>query len=92
LGPLIGGATDFTDPANPVTVGWSDPPPLPPVTTPGGQLVNELGGWSSYWYNNYIYESEITKGLNLLRLSGPTTGGAIRLPHLNPQTQDFSLP
>ena len=24
--------TDITDPANPVTVGWSDPPPLPPVT------------------------------------------------------------
>src|SRR5918992_896763 len=42
-------ATEFTDPANPVTVGWSDPPPLPPVTTPEGQLVNELGGaWSSY--------------------------------------------
>jgi hypothetical protein len=86
--------TDITDPANPVTVGWSDPPPLPPVTPPGGgQQVNELGGaWSSYWYNNFIYESEITKGLNLFRLSGSATGGAIRLPHLNPQTQDFSLP
>jgi hypothetical protein len=86
-------ATDFTDPANPVTVGWSDPLPLAPVTTPGGQLVNELGGaWSSYWYNNFIYESEITKGLNIFRLSGSATGGAIRLSNLNPQTQDFSLP
>ena len=35
-------------------------------------------------------ESEITKGLNVFRFSGPETGGAIRLPHLNPQTQEFS--
>jgi hypothetical protein len=84
---------DFTDPGSPVTVAWSDPPPLPQVTTPGGMLVNELGGaWSSYWYNNFIFESEITKGLNVFRLSGRETGGALRLDHLNPQTQEFSLP
>jgi hypothetical protein len=84
--------TDFTDPANPVTLGWSDPPPLPQVTNPMGELVNELGGvWSSYWYNGLIYESEITKGLNVFRFSGKETRGAIRLPHLNPQTQEFSL-
>jgi hypothetical protein len=83
--------TEFTDPANPETLGWSDPPPLGQVTTPTGTLVNELGGaWSSYWYNGFIYESEITKGLNVFRFSGPETGGAIRLPHLNPQTQEFS--
>jgi hypothetical protein len=75
---------DFTDPANAETLGWSDPPPLVPT---------QLGGaWSSYWYNNFIYESEITKGLNVFRFSGRETGGAIRLPHLNPQTQEFSLP
>jgi hypothetical protein len=90
-------AVDFTDPANPVTLGWSDPPPLGQVVSaqPGptfGQLVDELGGaWSSYWYNNFIYESEITKGLNVFRLSTPETGGAIRLPHLNPQTQEFTI-
>jgi len=84
--------TDFTDPANPVTVGWSDPPPLGQVTTPAGAVVNELGGaWSSYYYNNFIYESEITKGLNVFRLSDRRLAGAIRLGHLNPQTQDFSL-
>ena len=76
--------TDFTDPANPVTLGWSDPTPLVPT---------QLGGaWSSYWYNNYVYESEITKGLNVFRFSGQQTGGAIRLGHLNPQTQEVSLP
>lgn len=76
-------ATDFTDPANPVTVGWSDPPPITPP---------DLGGaWSSYWYNNFIYESSITEGLNVFRLEGPATGGALRLSHLNPQTSEFSM-
>ncbi len=84
---------DFTDPAHPQTVAWSDPPSLGQVTTPDGQVVNELGGaWSSYWYNGFIYESEITKGLNLFRLSDPSTAGAIRLSRLNPQTEEFSLP
>jgi len=83
---------DFTDPGSPVTLGWSDPPPLPQVTNPDGMLVNELGGaWSSYWFNNFIYESEITKGLNVFRFSGKETGGALRLPHLNPQTQELSI-
>jgi hypothetical protein len=75
---------DFTNPASPTTIAWSDPPPLVPT---------QLGGaWSSYWYNNFIYESEITKGLNVFRVSDPRLRGAIRLPHLNPQTQEFSLP
>jgi hypothetical protein len=83
---------DFTDPASPETVAWSDPPPLPPVTTPGGQVVNELGGaWSSYWYNGFIYESEITKGLNVFLLSDRARAGDRKLGHLNPQTQERSF-
>jgi len=75
--------TEFTDPASPVTLGWSDPPALTPP---------DLGGaWSSYWYDNFIYESEITKGLNVFRFSGAEIGGTLRLPHLNPQTQEFTL-
>ena len=71
----------------------SDPPPLRQVTTPTGEVVNELGGaWSSYWYHGFIYEAEITKGLNLFRVSDPTTAGAIRLSRLNPQTEGYSLP
>lgn len=84
---------DFTDPANPVTVAWSDPPPLGPVTTPAGVVVTELGGaWSSYYYNNFVYESDITTGLNVFRVSDRVMAGALRLPHLNPQTQEFSIP
>jgi hypothetical protein len=76
--------TDFTNPGSPQTLGWSDPPPLVPT---------QLGGaWASYWYNGFIYESEISKGLNVFRFSGKQTAGAMKLSHLNPQTQEFSLP
>jgi len=74
---------DFTDPANAVEVAYSDPPPLVPT---------QLGGvWSSYWYNNFIYESNITEGLNVFRLSARETAGALRLDHFNPQTQEFTI-
>jgi hypothetical protein len=88
---------DFTNPAKPRTVAWSDPPPLPQVMAPAtpttpAHLVNELGGaWSSYFYNGRIYESEITKGLNVFR-NGWAAASSIKLSHLNPQTQEFSLP
>jgi hypothetical protein len=83
--------TDFTDPADATTVGWSDPPSLGPGSFCDGMC--QLGGaWSSYWYNNFIYESEITKGLNVFRLSDRRTDGTIRLARLNPQTEEFSLP
>jgi len=75
---------DFTDPANAKTIAWSDPPPVVPTDL--------AGVWSSYWYNNFIYETNITEGLNIYRLSGNTTAGAVRLGHLNPQTQEFTLP
>jgi hypothetical protein len=84
---------DFTDPMNPKTLGFSDPPPLARVTDPNtGQLIDELGGaWSSYFYNGIIYESEITKGLNLFRYTGKETRNTVRLGHLNPQTQEFTI-
>jgi hypothetical protein len=74
---------DFTDPANAVELGWSDPPPVVPADL--------AGVWSSYWYNNFIYETNITEGLNIFRFSGRETGGAMRLGHLNPQTQEFTI-
>ena len=74
---------DFTDLENPVELAWSDPPALDPI---------DLGGaWSSYWYNNFIYETNITEGLNIFRFSGKETAGAMRLDHLNPQTQMFTI-
>ena len=77
---------DFTNPASPQTVGWSDPPPIPCCTSPF--LPLSLGGaWGSYWYNGFIYESNITEGLNVFRLSGSANAGARKVPLLNPQTQ-----
>jgi hypothetical protein len=99
------GVIDFTDLSDPEEIAWSDQDPLPLVPeieiVPGVFIPNpfcggvgcDIGGaWSSYWYNGFIYESNITQGLNVFRLSGRETAGAIRLPHLNPQTQEFTLP
>jgi hypothetical protein len=75
---------DFTDPGDAVEIAYSDPPALDPI---------DLGGaWSSYWYNGFIYETNITEGLNIFRFSGNETAGALRLDHLNPQTHEFTLP
>jgi hypothetical protein len=83
-------AIDFTDPANPQTVGWTDPESLGPGPFCGGFC--QIGGsWSTYWYNGFMYESDITRGLQVYGLSDRARAGAIRLPRLNPQTQEFSL-
>ena len=77
------GVVDFTDPANASEVGYADPAPLVPT---------QLGGdWSTYWYDGFIYESDITRGLLIWNLSDSATAGARRLGHLNPQTQEFTI-
>jgi hypothetical protein len=81
---------DFTNPAQPTTLAWSDPPakPVPPGTP---FCCDVTGAWSTYWYNGSIYESNIGEGLNVFRFSGRETAGAIRLDRSNPQTQEFSI-
>jgi hypothetical protein len=75
---------DFTDPANAKEIAYADPAPLVPT---------QLGGdWSTYWYNGRIYESDITRGLLVWRLSDEAVAGARRLDHLNPQTSETSFP
>jgi len=74
---------EFTDPANAVELAWSDPPPIVPT---------DLGGaWSSYWYNDFIYETNITEGLNIFEFTGPRVRGNFNLRYLNPQTQEFTI-
>ena len=54
---------DFTDPAQPFEIAYFDRGPIDPK-----QLV--LGGdWSAYWYNGYIYGSEIARGLDVFELT-----------------------
>jgi len=81
--------TDFTDPANPTTIAYSDPASLGAGSFCGG-LCQIAGAWSTYWYNGFVYESDITTGLNVFRVSDRTMGGATKLNRLNPQTQETS--
>src|SRR5215204_2064492 len=81
---------DFTDPSNPMEIAYFDRGPIDPK-----MLV--LGGdWSAYWYNGYIYGSEIARGLDILELT-PTqfltqneidAAKTVRVTELNVQNQN----
>ncbi len=53
---------DFTDSAHPVEIAFFDRGPVSAT-----QLM-VAGYWSTYWYNGYIYGSEIMRGLDIFRL------------------------
>ena len=54
---------DFTDAAHPVEIAFFDRGPLDPT-----KLI--IGGfWSTYWYNGYIYGTEIARGLDIFKLT-----------------------
>jgi len=81
---------DFSNPASAQEIAFADPAPL---INPDNPAAIELGGdWSTYWYDGRIYESDITRGLIIWNLSSTAVAGAMKLGHLNPQTQEFSLP
>jgi hypothetical protein len=80
---------DFTDPANPFEIAYFDRGPIDPKN-----LV--LGGdWAAYWYNGYIYASEIARGLDVFELTPSKfltqneidAAKAVRLSELNVQNQ-----
>lgn len=48
--------------------------------------------WSSYWYNGHIYGNDILRGVDIFLLSDKARAGAVKLDHLNPQTQISLLP
>jgi hypothetical protein len=54
---------DFTDPAKPVEIAFFDRGPLDAKNLITG------GFWSSYWYNGYIYATEIARGIDVFRLT-----------------------
>jgi len=60
-----GGITliDFTDPANPVEIGYFDRGPI------NGDTMVTGGFWSSYWYDGRIYATEIVRGLDIFELA-----------------------
>jgi len=80
---------DFTDPAKPFEIAYFDRGAIDP------KLLILGGDWSAYWYNGYIYGSEIARGLDVFQLT-PTqfltqneidAAKAVRVPELNVQNQ-----
>lgn len=82
---LEGGVSviDFTDPTAPVELAWYDKP------TYGYSKSYTAGIWAVYYYNGYLFASDMYEGLDVLRLTGPEFAEAARYSSadLNPQTQ-----
>jgi hypothetical protein len=54
---------DFTDASHPVEIAYFDRGPI-------SETARATGGmWSVYWYNGYIYGSEIARGLDVFKLT-----------------------
>ncbi|MEV0618589.1 hypothetical protein AB0I81_35045 [Nonomuraea sp. NPDC050404] len=72
---------DFTDSANPKEIGFFERGPHE-----SGGLA---GSWSAYYYNGYIYSSDITEGLDVLEITDPLTDPAkqVKMDDFNVQTQ-----
>jgi len=83
---------DFTDPANPMEIGYFDRGPI------DAKMLLMGGSWSAYWYNGKIYSSEIARGLDIFELT-PTknltqneidAAKSVRVNELNVQTQEMT--
>jgi hypothetical protein len=80
---------DWTDSKNPVEIAFFDRGPLVADTLRVG------GSWSAYWYNGYIYSSEIERGLDVLELQPNANltqneldaAKSVRLEYFNAQEQ-----
>ncbi|MFY1632015.1 LVIVD repeat-containing protein [Solwaraspora sp. WMMB335] len=78
---------DFTNSANPVEIAYWERGPLSDERMIAG------GPWSTYYYNGYIYSSDIQKGLDVLEIRDWRTASAklVRMHELNVQTQSWYL-
>jgi hypothetical protein len=80
---------DFTDSANAVEIAFFDRGPV------DAKQLMSAGYWSVYWYNGFIYGSEIARGMDILKmipsqhLSQAEIDAAmqVRSGELNPQMQ-----
>jgi hypothetical protein len=80
---------DFTDASHPIEIAYFDRGPLDPKKA-------GLGGfWSAYWYNGYIYGSEIARGVDVFKLTPSkfltqneiNAAGQVHYDELNVQNQ-----
>ncbi|GAA2678306.1 LVIVD repeat-containing protein [Actinoplanes palleronii] len=74
---------DFTNSAKPVEIAYWERGPL------STERLIVGGSWSAYWYNGYIYSSDIQKGLDVLKVDDRRLRGAehFRTREFNAQTQ-----
>ena len=80
---------DWTDPKNPVEIGFHDRGPF------NGERFSMAGSWSVYWYNGVIVNSEISRGLDIFELTPSEAltqneidaANSVELTHLNSQGQ-----
>jgi hypothetical protein len=93
--------SDFTDPDHPFEVaffdrGPVDPPPAPGDTTAISRSRGTIGGsWGAYYWNGYVYSSELARGFDILelmpsdKLSANELAAAklVRFTEYNPQSQ-----
>lgn len=97
---------EFTDPANPKELaffdrGAIDPPPLVDVPLAaqqpaGARARSTIGGsWGAYYWNGYIYSSEMDRGFDILELEPSDqlskneieAAKLVRFVEYNPQSQ-----
>nr|WP_307832004.1 hypothetical protein [Prauserella cavernicola] len=74
---------DFTNSERPKEIGYWERGPLSDT-----ELITG-GSWSAYYYNGYIYSSDIQKGFDVLAINDPRTASAksVRYDEFNVQTQ-----
>jgi hypothetical protein len=94
---------DFTDNDKPFEIGYFDRGAVdapPPAGGDSAAAINRqrgtiAGSWGAYWYNGYIYSSEMARGLDILELvpnehlSANEIAAAklVRMAEFNPQSQ-----
>ncbi|GAB1512781.1 hypothetical protein JCM33774_48230 [Actinophytocola sp. KF-1] len=73
---------DFTDSSHPKKIGFIERGPAADPDTGGGS-------WSAYYYNGYIFSSDLGKGFDVISIRDPRTDPAksVRMDELNVQTQ-----
>ena len=83
------GSTSSTSPENPIEIAYFDRGPV------DAERLVIGGSWAAYWYNGYIYSSELDRGLDILELvpnehlskNEIEAAKLVRMEEYNPQTQ-----
>ncbi|MFI6579442.1 LVIVD repeat-containing protein [Nocardiopsis sp. NPDC050513] len=79
---------DFNDPTDATEIAYFDRDPIDEDSLVLG------GSWSAYYYNGYVYSSDITRGLDVIRLDDPRFRVAerVHMDEFNPQSQPSYRP